>query len=231
MIENEFIKIRDSKNPKINNETQFIWVLSSRHTVNLDHINCVQVSQNFIPNPYDPTDYMCEKECDIEDDLVRLNTAIKIGKKIKNHPYIIYNGWPDQNKQLKSAIYNKNSLLDFYPAEKFIIFEMPELYQNTLGQFMSFQNEINTNDILKPLKLSKTHLLIVTSAYHGPRVRRYFNSPVYGEFLNHLENITFYLIDRKGIRPCAQRDIDGEKKRIKLYTEKGWLGLPKNIIF
>jgi len=95
---------------------------------------------------------------------------------------------------------------------------------------MSFHNEIKTNELIKPLNYFKTPLVIVTSAYHGPRVMRYFNSPKYGDFLNHLEKITLHLVDRKGVRPCAKRDIDGEKKRIILYTERGWLGKIQSIL-
>lgn len=259
-IVQEFEKIMNSKNPKIAIETQFIWVLSSRHTVNLEHLNCVKVSQNFTPNPYDANDDMGEKECDVEDDLLRINTAINIANKIikrrekkniKNHPpYIIYNGWPKQNIELKDSLNCSENPKDFeqsiiskdnlnlqtsnvntYPKENFIIFEMPELYPNTIGQFMSFQEEINTNDLLKDLRDNSENLLIVTSAYHAPRVLRYFNTPAHGELLNHLENITLHLIDREGKRPCFERDVKGEKNRIKLYTEKGWLGDVKKVNF
>lgn len=103
------------------------------------------------------------------EDKDRIETAIKIAKQIaekrsdKNVPFVYYNGSNEQNDNLKKII--KAGFLYKYdfPEDKIIISKNLNI-KNTEDQFSKMPNAI--------LK-DKRKIVIVTSAYHIQRVKKY----------------------------------------------------------
>lgn len=212
---NEFDTIANTDNPEIPLSTKYVWILGGRHTVRLRHINCVQSSIN-----YDPKG---NNGCDVGDDYARIQAGLNITSKLPTKPYIIYNGFPEQNADLESILDNLSEYnLPDYPRDRFIIFDMPPNMAHTGGQFHSLAtyNDIRLKD------LTTSTVVIVTSAYHIPRVRRLINSTVFKSPFTDQTTLIFYGIDRTFQRPYAKQDIEGEIDRIKRYTQMGHIGLP-----
>ncbi|MBN9288225.1 MAG: hypothetical protein BGO43_09730 [Gammaproteobacteria bacterium 39-13] len=244
--EEEFHLIQQTRNPPVKQQTSYIWILSSRHDIYGEHVNCPKKSQNF--TPFALKDAEETEACDINDDYERIKAALLIGQKVtalrcgkkinelcvidyeQHAPLIIYNGWPEQNASFRSVL-DKNEFsslgLSSYPASKFMIFDMPEEQQHTGGQFSSLAKMVETDPQLKNLKNEKSEVTIVTSAYHLPRVRRLFDSKYFKNPFNlQTTQISFYGVDRLFNRPCAQRDLLGELKRLKEYSEINHIGAP-----
>lgn len=244
--EEEFHLIKQTANPPTPKETSFVWILSSRHDVNGEHINCAKKSKNFTPGPTTANAQDTEI-CDVDDDFERIKAALEVGQTVtaalaqksitalspsdyeKYAPAIIYNGWPEQNASLRSVLEeNELSLLKKipYPRSKFLIFDMPEQQQHTGGQFTSLAKLAETDPRLQKLKGDNCHVTIVTSAYHIPRVRRLFNSKEFKNPFSLETKITLHGVDRTYDRPCAFRDLQGELTRLKKYAEIGHIGAP-----
>lgn len=239
----EFNLIRKTKNPTVPNATSYIWILSSRHTVTKKHNNCPVSSVAYQVK----SDHPEAMACDVEDDYMRIKTALEIAQELtakrakkieaeltkedyKTHgPYIIYNGTPMQNVELTDAVNSEKALLALslpdYPSSKFVIFEMPADQMHTGGQFSSLAALKTEDPRLLDLAKKNVDITIVTSAYHLPRARRYFNSK---KFANPLRDahVTFIVNDRTFQRPCAVRDREGEIERINVYAQRGDIGEP-----
>lgn len=253
----EFNLIQQTQNPIIPDDTAYIWVLTSRHTILKRCINCPQNPAMYIVNKHAPDAI----KCDVDDDFVRFQTALKIGQKItakkanknihaltiedyeKHAPYIIYNGLDEQNEDLIEVLNRRNvqsnqanGLINLglpnYPVSKFIIFGLPKELRHTGGQFHLLA------DFLQKEKQKKEHnpklveiykknvsVVIVSSAYHMPRIRRYFNSSKYDNPLPHAR-ITLYMTDREFERPCITRDCIGEMEKLVSYANQGFIGEP-----
>jgi hypothetical protein len=242
----EFNLIEQTQNPPVPPETNYIWILSSRHTVSRKHINCpIQPAVYQITQ----TDHPEAMACDVGDDYERIRIALELAQKLtaqraqknidkltqkdyqKHGPYIIYNGLPKQNTELKRVIGSKNGLINLslpkYPKSKFILLPLHKDQMHTGGQLNSLALAISQRKDKRLLGLSvdKVHVTIDTSAYHLARTRRYFNSKTFQNPLPHAR-ITFVVSDRKFQRPCIERDCKGEITRIENYTKTKDIGEP-----
>lgn len=242
----EFNFIEQTQNPPVPLKTAFIWILSSRHTVTGTHINC----------PVKPAVYQVSQShqeamtCDVNDDFERIRTGLKVAQAItakkanKNKssltkedyeqygPCIIYNGLPDQNRDLLQLFSAENNVLDYsilphYPSSKFIIFELPANQMHTGGQFNSLISLklSGVDKRLDALFVPNIPVTIVTSAYHAPRTKCYLTTKAFKKTFPN-PRVIFFVSDRAFQRPCVDRDCEGEIKRIKDYTEKGDIGEP-----
>lgn len=232
--EEEYHLMYQTRNPLIPGDTEFIWVLSSRHDIFQRHLNCSQQSVNF------PVQDGKNHQCDIADDFKRIEGAFTLGKQLflkrrkefqsddnELYPLIIYNGWPEQNTSFREAIKAGLKSLDLidYPASRILIIDLADSKDIHTGtQFNNLAEKIKTEPLLEKLKQGKNSIAIVTSAYHIPRVRRYFSSPIYTNPFSQETKITFHAIDRKFMRPCARADLKGELQRISKYQEAGFIG-------
>ena len=168
---------------------------------------------------------------DDEDDYLRMQLAIKIGREVASlrsqielecldeatlkavAPIILYPGSKGQNADLKTALDQK--MIKNYPKEKFWILDIPEEEINTKGQFIT----------LKTLELKDTSVGIVTHAYHFPRISRMLgqNAPLY-PFKEDVTT-TVFLVDRQFCSPGIQTNVENEIKKIPNYVNKGDLAL------
>lgn len=225
-------------------ETQFIWVLSARHTITKEHNNCPVQSINYVANADISVNET--KTCDEEDDFQRMKYGLEIAQQIvakrarksieelvgsdyeQHAPSIIYNGSPVQNKALHQVIHEglKSKGLPYYPASKFIIFELAPKEIHTGGQLNALAILKESDERLSALNQPVANVTIVSSAYHIPRVRRLFDSKKFKNPFRSDAILTFAGIDRAYQRPCAQDDCKGEKDRIKNYTQSGDIGKP-----
>lgn len=236
----EFLLLSQTANPPIDAQTNYVWILSSRHGIDEDHVNCPVNSEN-----YTPLAQSDEEQCDIKDGFERIKKALLIGQAVtakrakksitdllasdyeRFAPLIIYNGWPKDNASFHKALNHLATLgLVPYPASKVLIFNMPAVEPHTGGQFTSLAN---CNDPrLSKMKEGHCNLSIVTSAYHVPRVRRLLTSTKYPnpDLVN--AKIAIHAIDRQFKRPCAKRDKEGESVRLINYFRDGKIGAPGN---
>lgn len=272
-----FHLIAQTQNPRIPLGSQYFFVLSSRHNVFREHVNCVVSAHNF-PNDGNP-------QCDRDDDFKRMEAAIIQARHLalkraqvsaqkkqcpiphclsdsilnEQGPYIIYNGFKEQNAALRQGIKEPKRFTQKgqkgypqYPLNKFIILDMPHHkdLHNTIGQFISLHAHIkrlasdhmaltldptlNSHPLeprLAPLMQRDATLVIFTGFYHAPRVSRMFSTPVHGENLAFIPKILFHLIDRNTMPPRWQADEKGERDRLARYPQKGWLGPPRSVHF
>lgn len=225
-MEMEFYSLQLETNAPPHPDCTLLWVLSSRHTVLRRHLNCATASINYTPQS--------ESVCDTKDDYDRVCEAIRLGTALvqersgrstplkcdfeKHAPLLVYNGWPQQCEDFERAL--SKHQLPYYPRSRVILFHMPQEMQHTGGQFVSMEAYVNTH---LPHVLH-TPWTIVTSAYHAPRVTRYFTSKHYGcPLLTQRPYCTLHLLDRSFARVGAWIDVQGEMSRIAEYTAKGWL--------
>lgn len=228
----EFHLIFKSKNPSPPANTRAIWILSSRHGIEQQHINCAVKSVNYKPQANASEDAV---QCDVKDDYLRIKAAFEVGLKLlnkdpENVPMIIYNGLPEQNESFRKVLKEGLSSvgLPSYPLEKIILLDLLEDEYHTPGQFKSMVRECASNPLLSVLNEPGVNVTIVTSAYHGPRTRRLFNSQKVPTPLPYA-NISFHLIDRAFGRDCIRRDLEGELNRIEGYLALGDIGEPRSL--
>lgn len=164
----EFHLISQTTNAVPPEATQFIWVLSARHTINKEHNNCPIQSITYQTSASSPN----EATCDEEDDLQRMKLGIEmaqevVAKKLKKSvseltetdceqhgPSILYNGSPVQNEALRNTLKTGLSSIQLpnYPASKFIIFELPPNQIHTGGQLNALSALIAQDPRLAVLK-------------------------------------------------------------------------------
>ncbi|MEK7665058.1 MAG: ElyC/SanA/YdcF family protein [Patescibacteria group bacterium] len=103
------------------------------------------------------------------EDKDRFETALKVAKQVakkrKERPIVYYNGSDEQNDNLRGLI--KKGFLQRYdfPEEKIIVSENFKI-KNTEDQFKKMSDAVLQN---------KRKIIIVSSAYHLPRVKNYIS--------------------------------------------------------
>lgn len=234
----EFNLIYDTTNPPLDIGTDYIWILSSRHGIDEEHVNCSKHSENYVP-----LSQTSQQECDTKDGFERIKLALSMGQKItakrahkaigdltatdyeQHAPIVLYNGWPKDNDSFIKAIPSLSVKgLPPYPASKIVIFDMPPHQPHTGGQFTSLVNLKDPR--LQKMKVSPCNVSIVTSAYHIPRVRRLLTSNKYPNLFQQGSKIAMHGIDRTFERNCAKRDLEGESARLIKYFNEGQIGQP-----
>lgn len=229
----EFHLISKTKNSPVPKATECIWILSSRHDIEKQHVNCPKNSINY--KPCSTSDIELD-ECDVEDDFLRIQAALEIGAKLlakkedpKHAPLIVYNGLPAQNASFRKILEGeglKSVGLPEYPLSKILILDLDPDHYHTPGQFQSMAKECTSHPLLKNVNKPEAKITIVTSAYHGPRVRRLFDSKIVDQPFPRAQ-VTLHLIDREFKRPCIMRDLEGELNRIETYLGNGHIGEPR----
>ncbi|MEY4463201.1 MAG: hypothetical protein RLZZ81_172 [Pseudomonadota bacterium] len=158
-----------TENPDIDKNIKYVWVLSARHSYTKMPIN--SDAQNIGAE-------------DKEDGYNRMRLGIEIAREVaakkldkqkssltyeelkKYGPIILFNGGAYDNKLLQETL--DNDTIKDYPKENFYIFTLPEGQVNTGGQFKTFYIEHEKGNI----DLNNTEIVIITHAYHFPRVNR-----------------------------------------------------------
>jgi|GEM_PF-5288584 len=168
----EIQNIYATKNPEINKNIKYVWVLSARYSYTKVLIS--SEVQNI--GAVDKEDGYNRMKLGIE--IAKEITAKKLNKQVSNLTYeelkkygpkILFNGGIDHKKLLQEAL-DKNEIKD-YPKENFYIFVLPKNQTNTGEQFKTLYKEHEDGNI----DLNNTEIAIVTHAYHFPRVYRYFD--------------------------------------------------------
>lgn len=188
------------QNPKPSSSIDYVWVLSARAT--------------YLKNKV-AKDPLLK---DINDDYNRMELGVKIAKEItstrtkktiaalchqdylQQGPTIIYNGRPEQNRDLQTAAKATGTIAG-YPMEKFTILALAADKLHTGGQFLSVKGA--------KLPLDKgRHFALVTHTYHWMRVSRMFDhSPI--QCFDDANGFAF-LVDRQLTAPGANLDVEGE---------------------
>ena len=145
--------------------------------------------------------------------------ALRSRKKIKEltrkdifrlAPSVYYNGTDEQNKDLDSLSHDRRWEQKYnFPAEKIKI--SPALgIQHTGNQFKTFPKKL-VNDNRK--------IVLVTSLYHLPRVKRYFGSR-YNTSQISIENVVLVPAEPR----CLPVNLDSrEARKMQMYEKRGIL--------
>ncbi|HJD56361.1 MAG TPA: hypothetical protein LFW21_07155 [Rickettsia endosymbiont of Pyrocoelia pectoralis] len=217
----EIQNIYATENPEIDKNIKYVWVLSARHSYNKMPI--ISHAQNI--GAVDKEDGYNRMKLGI--DIAREVAAKKLGKQVSNlsneelrkyGPIILFNDGAEGNNLLQEDL-DKNEIKD-YPKENFYIFALPENQANTRGQFKTLYKEHEDGNI----DLNNAEIVIVTHAYHFPRVQRYFDDkPNFDFFYNHNTKPIIFLVDRKFETVGVDNELKQELSKLPSYIEKGFV--------
>lgn len=214
------------KNPEIDKNIKYVWVLSGRYSYT--KVLLSSEAQNI--GAIDKEDGYNRMRLGIE--IAREVAAKKLNKQassltyeeLKEYgPIILFNGGAYDNSLLKETLV-KNEIKD-YPKENFYIFTLPKNQTNTGGQFKTLYVEHEKGNI----DLNNSKIAIVTHAYHFPRVNRYFdNKPNFDFFFTHNTKPVIFLVDREFKATGVDNELKQELSKLPNYIQKGFISEKSN---
>lgn len=209
----EWLSIATSQNPEPDPAIEWIIVLSGRGS--------------YLKNAVDAPDI-----ADKEDDYQRMRLGIEAARRIvarrlgkpvdslthqelvQYGPMIVYNGRPLHNQELVNAL--GDSILTDYPFEKFILFDLTPGQYHTKEQFLCIKNKLN---------ISNTAVMVITNAFHFPRVSRMIGEAALVNPFGPNTRCQVILNDRQFRSPGIEKDIRGEFERVPKYIATGDLAV------